>query len=138
MSRGKGYKLEDDQKLLELYRDNEKKKYIDIAKMAQRYGICTERDQEELSEHISRLVSQKDDDEDTDDIDLDLMSALKEVNDTRNRYEGLLHVILETATLSDFGLLFLDFKAILQWMYRNEPERVSARIEALTMRINEK
>ena len=56
MARGKYYTDEEDCRLTSLWEDNKELRMIDLAKKAQRYGLCAERSEMALSQHISSIV----------------------------------------------------------------------------------
>lgn len=145
MSRGPRYSKEDDAKLMAVYLDHPDEKIIDIAKKAQSYGICSERNTEALRDHISKIVNQEEDDEPDapqtrEDIESEraintlMINSLEASRDEwKSKYEELLHVVLDTATLSDYHTLYLDFKEITRWLFKKEPDKTGARLEALHM-----
>ena len=123
-----------------LYEDNSGKKYVELADLALRYGICPSwRDRDALAKHVSVLVNVKaqPDDVDTepDVTELIIEGVEKKLSELTAKYEGLLDAVIGSCSLYEEtnGLKF-DYKAIRRWIYHNEPERVSAKIEDLTTR----
>ena len=145
MSRGPRYSKEDDAKLMAVYLDHPDEKYIDTAKRCQSYGICVDRNTRALADHISKLVNQEDEDEPEtpqtkEDIESErainilMINSLEASRDEwKSKYEDLLHVVLDTATLSDYHTLYLDFKEITRWLFKREPDKTGARLETLQM-----
>lgn len=137
MARNVFYKKEDDAKLMALWNDNKDgKKFTELAEMAQRYGICPERDRRALAQHISLLVNPKKKEDLPEEMDPDLGAAIHMAEIADDRYRGLLDAIVDSAALYKGKLhnsLALDFRAILRWLWNNEPERIAARIEALEL-----
>lgn len=133
MSRGPFYSNEEDQALFALYEDNQKMKKRDLAKKAQRYGICVERNVDALAQHISILVSppSEDDSSSNDDVDITTFIFEKKYKDLKSKYESLMQTIIDKATLFENGGICFDYKAIWRWIYLNEPERIALRLESL-------
>lgn len=125
-----------------VYEDFKGKKYVDVAKKAQSFGICTTRNIDALAQHISVLVNQKESEaeeeklysKDNIESTLVLNNIEKMLNERTAKYESLLSAILDTANYSESGSIFLDIKAIRRWLYVNEPERVLARVESLQLK----
>ena len=142
MARGPYYTEEQDKALLNLYNDmkktNPKAKNVDVADAAIRYNIagCADRSREGLAQRISFLTNPpkevKESASQEFDIETEMLRA--ENKELRRRLEGILDAVVGQATLYDnnerLGLC-LNYPAINSYLWRNETERVNARIEAL-------
>lgn len=143
MSRGNFYTSEEDNALLALYEDSSdtekhKKKYLDIVKRGQRYGICKERNADAVAQHLSRLLNpDKDNDADTENDDLDTIFWRNSSNYFEKRFiesqEEWLEATLGSATsINEFGYIQWDFKAITRYVRNKYPEKYAERAEMLT------
>lgn len=135
MSRGVFYTDEEDNRLREVCKDNEGDQLITLARKAQKYGICTERDERALAQHISKLLAPEATTEEGND-EVDPKAAFWEsvAHHYEEKYFDLRTVILWKAKLYkgvNHNSLTLDYKAILKWFWQNDPEGISAAIETL-------
>ena len=131
MSRGYFYTEDEDKKLMAVLEDSEDSKLIDVARKAQRYGICTARDERALAQHIGKLKQPKEEDEMIPPEE-DFYEAIIEA--WERLYFGLRSAVLNSASLykgSERNSLSLNYKEILRWFWRNDSEAISARIEQL-------
>lgn len=133
MARGPYYSDLENERLLKLWRDNEDKSFTDVAALAVFYGICDGRSERAVSQQISRLVNPPVEETEVGQIEFDMTSLIleKENKTLRDELNSLLDVILNTATLYNGYALHIDYREILKWLFKNEPERTAARIEAL-------
>ena len=73
-----------------------------------------------------------------DETELVYETVNKQLEETQNKYESLLNVILNgSEKTTDHGLLWLDFNKITSWLYKNEPQKYLERIEDLQSRKEE-
>lgn len=141
MARAVYYTEDDDRKLLNVYEDNKKKKFIEVAKIAQRYGICKERGEQALAQHLSKLVNPpKADAEEEPEIAMqpepEIAMLKKALSIAEGKYNGILHAVIGKATLYEGvsrNSLKLNFAEIMRWVWVNEPELANARIEELEL-----
>jgi hypothetical protein len=143
MSRGKFYTSEEDEKLMSICEDmkndlGEKIKLVDIAERAQRYGICSERNKDALAQHISVLMTpkppKKDDEEDEDEKTLYDYTIEKELQEYKSKYEDLLRVLFDKASLNDSKTgLFWNWNALTYYLRTTEPTKYMAKMEELFM-----
>ena len=105
--------------------------------MAQKYGICKSRSETALAQHISVLMNPPEEKQ-FDETELVYETVNKQLEETQNKYESLLNVILNgSEKTTDHGLLWLDFNKITSWLYKNEPQKYLERIEDLQSRKEE-
>ena len=135
MARGKFYTEEENKVLKALCEDNNGLKFIDLARLAQKYGICANRNIDALAGHISELLQPQKDDATEDDTDMRLLIVEKERDELKRKYETVCHAVIGSAELFDNNnnALKLNLQAIRTWMNREEPERVNARLEELQL-----
>lgn len=127
MGRGIWYTPEEDQLLLNVAYDNDALSYTDMAKIAQRYGICAERKTEALSQHIRSLMTPTP--EEIQQIE-EYRANRIEGEKTKEKYKELMHILIDLSTVYGGYALHLDYKAINNWLWRNETELVRAKLEA--------
>lgn len=140
MARGPYYTPEEDRALLALYEDNKGKQYIMIAKLAQKYGLCTNRTPEALAQHLSALINPPEEkDEEPDANDLTTLIYENKYKEVKQKYEELMGAIFNNATLAPNGEdgIYLNLPKLLRHLYIHEPERVNATIEALKIQRKE-
>lgn len=133
MSRGAFYTEEENNALMELLKDNESEKYTDIAAKAIRYKICPGRTSRGLAQQLAKLTK-KDEAENETDVDPEIAIAKKEYDELDRKYKSFINTVIGTATLFEGPIrdnLKLNYKAILEWIWTNEPKKANARIEEL-------
>lgn len=140
MARGKFYTEEEDKVLKALCEDNSGLKYIEMARLAQKYGICPNRNTDALAGHISNLLQPKAEEEITEedmqkDTDVQLLIVEKERDELKRKYDAVCKAVISSAEFYDnnSNALKLNYRSIFAWMYREEPERANARIEELQL-----
>lgn len=129
------YTEDDNRKLLNVYEDNKKKKFIEIAEIAQRYGICPERGLQALAQHLSKLVDPLEADVD-DEPEPEIAILKKALSIAEGKYNGILRAVIGKATLYEGvsrNSLKLNFAEIMRWVWANEPELANAKIEELEL-----
>lgn len=142
MSRGPYYSTEDDALLISIIEDMPGAKYIDMARKAQRYGICKNRDMKALASRISKLANPVPSEPDATLSEEDLWITIleKRLADVSEKYDRFVWAALHGATLwspdqkgvsSDKVGLKLDIKAIWDFLYKYELEGINARFESL-------
>ena len=132
MSRGAFYTTEEDNALIALIKDNPKAKNIDIAKKAQTYNLCSDRNTDALAQHISVLKTPKKAEDEEAVIDITELIWKKRYEDLLRKYEGIMEATIGQAEIwPATGALKLKFSPIAQWIYINEPERLAKRLEEL-------
>lgn len=133
MSRGAFYTEEENNALMELLKDNEGEKYTDVADKAIRYNLCPGRTPRGLAQQIAKLTK-KDEAENETDVDPEIAIAKKEYDELDRKYKSFINTVIGTATLFEGPIrdnLKLNYKAILEWIWTNEPKKANARIEEL-------
>ena len=143
MARGKFYTQEEDKRIIEVSLDNEElvkaKKYKDIAKKVQRYGICPNRDADALSQHISRLLNPEPEDDDkeisTEDVNNEFLQI--ELDKIKAKYESLIHVLIDEATEAKNGFIQFVFPSITKWLKENETTRYWERFADIQQKNND-
>lgn len=133
MARGKYYTPEEDRSLLALLEDNPDLQYIELAKLAHRYGICTERGLSALAQHISQLRRQADPEttEEPEPEEMTIETMIAEVK-AADKYEDFIDLIFRTMKLHENRMwLLLSFPDIMKWLRENEPTRMAARLKEL-------
>lgn len=150
MGRGAIYTEDEEKALLALYEDSsetekKKKKYLDIVKRGQRYGICSDRTPNAVVQHLSKLIEQTKDDSSDDKSNTDFKEEANywelEANRWRNRslyYEKLnndwLEVIFGKATgINEYDFIQWDFRAITRYARNEYPEKYSEVVEYFKM-----
>lgn len=134
MSRGIFYTADENEKLMAVYEDNKNEQLIEIARKAQKYGICTERDERALSQHISKLLEPNAESEDGDEVDPKAAFWESVAHHFEDKYFSLRQTILWEGRLykgSHHNSLTLNYRAILKWFWENDPEAITAAIETL-------
>lgn len=143
MSRGVFYSKREDELLLRLCDDMKGEKLIIIARKAKWLGICEERGDEALAQHIGQLLAPADKEESNDGEGYDAISddglriqiLEKRLNEIEQKYNAIVFAALHNAGLwapDQTNLnLKLDVRAIWQFLYENEPELINAKFEQL-------
>ena len=141
MARGKFYTEEEDKRIMAVCDDNPGMPNADLAEKVKKYGICANRDVNALARHIARILQPKTEDEiitEEDmqkDTDVQLLIVEKERDELKRKYEAVCSAVIGSAELFDNNnnALKLNFRSIIAWMYKEEPERANARIEELQL-----
>lgn len=140
MARGNYYTKDEDNYILEVCKDNQQlvdsKKYKVIAEKLQRYGICTNRDLDALSQHISRLLNPEPEDTEKE-IDVDNEILKGEYDKLKAKYESLIHVLIDESTEAKNGYIQFVFPAITRWLKENETRRYWERFDDIQQKNDE-
>jgi hypothetical protein len=142
MSKGIFYTDEEDKALLAVYEDasetdKKKKKYLDIVKKAQRYGICPGRTPDALSQHLSKLVNPVKEEETNDSAEasnweLETNHWKQKALSLEERNNEWLDVIFNSAwDVNDFGYLQWNYKEITRFTREKYPEKYSEAVERI-------
>lgn len=142
MARGKFYTKEEDERIVAVCNDNEDlveaKKYKDIAKKMQKYGICPNRDADALSQHISRLLNPEPEDDEkeicTEDVNNEMLQI--ELDKLKEKYESLIHVLIDECTETKNGFIQFVFPSITKWLKENETSRYWERFADIQQKNN--
>ena len=107
-----------------------------VAEKAISYGICKDRTRKAIEVQLSRLAnSQKNDSTDCEDEQLEFDFQKSVLEAKAEKYESILEATIGTATLWDSNAdnpkLKFYIPALYSWLYKNEPEKINARIDAL-------
>lgn len=132
MARGKYYTEDEDRSLLALHEDNPGLQYIELAKLAQRYGICSERGLNALAQHISQLLRPADPEpaEETEPEEMTIETMIAEAK--AKKYDSFIETIFRTFKLHESGKwLMLSFPDVMKWLRENEPTKLAAKLEEL-------
>lgn len=133
---GTYYSEIENERLLALYNINKDKPYSEIADMAVYFGICPGRSARGVAQQISKLVNPPITEIDDQEYDMEVLILRKENNELKEKLSSLLEeTILGTATLYNGYALHIEYKEILKWLFKHEPEKTAARIEALKLEI---
>ena len=133
MARGKYYTQEEDRSLLALHEDNPGLQHIELAKLAHRYGRCSDRGLNALAQHISQLLRPADPEttEETEPEEMTIETMIAEVK-AADKYEDFIDLIFRTMKLHENRMwLQLSFPDIMKWLRENEPTRMGARLKEL-------
>lgn len=146
MAKAPYYTEEQDRALLNLHEDmkaiDPNVKYTDVADNAIRYNIagCGNRSRDGLAQRISFLTTppkektKKETEEEQMEFDVETEMLRAELKDCKRRLEGLLDAVIGEAGLyvsKGRAGLSLNYTAIISYLWRNETERVNAKLEAL-------
>lgn len=133
MGRSKSYTQEEDRRLLALHDDNKGLHFSELAKMSQRYGICSERGRRALAHHIAKLL-RSEDPETTEDAEPEEMPSETMIAELKaaDKYEDFIDLIFRTMKLHENRMwLLLSYHDIMKWIRENEPTRMAARLKEL-------
>lgn len=134
MPKGMLYTKEEDDALLAILKDFPDAKFTENAQRAQKYGLCSNRNLNGLSQHLSILSkpSTPEDDGD-DDFDLEKAQLNQEITRLKSRLRVLLDAIIGKATLFENNphYLKLDYLEINRVIYTEFPTEVAAKLEEL-------
>lgn len=135
MPKGMLYTKEEDDALLAILQDFPKAKFTENAQRAQKYGLCTNRNLNGLSQHLSILAKPPvKESESVEDFDLEKAQLNNEVVRLKARLRVLLDAIIGKATLFDKNnshYLKLDYQEINRVIYTEFPTEVAAKLEEL-------